>query len=315
MDVQCISRECAFSESSLTLLTRQQESSAFQIDSPAGTNSRPISIRRNNRTAIVKGPSYTQPPQLLWTLPQKRSNQTLALERVEPERSHPRAFSGIHSAKRFKGPITPPLPSPLSSCNNVVTTGLSRPLLDFSEAKSLSPERAEPAESTGDQLDSDRPKTLRSPFEYTKELVTSQVDPNAKNDIHRFNPNGPVRSEKSSGYIYYAPTNPSNKTNQALDAHRRVPRRQLSYGDPPSKTGPRSLHKTTGSRELRYDAERHAEDFTLDSWSDRALNPSAAGPYRSELMRSEPRLWLDLAEQEDTIQEAVSILKRQEMQT
>ena len=311
MDARHISRDYPFSESSLTLLTSQQDSSAFKFDFPAGTNSRPSSTE-HNRTTVVGERSYPQPLHLLWTLPQKRSNQTLASGRFgDPEESHPRAISGIYSAKRLKGRITPPLPN---ACNNVVT--ISRPLLDLSEAKTVSSVQADPAEAaSGKQLDFDRPKTLRSPFEYTQGLLTiSQVDSTANNDIQRFDPNRPMSSEDSSAYILYAPSNPSDKINQTLDANRRVPRRQLSYGDPPSKPGPRTLHKSTGSWELRHDAERHAEEHDLDSWSDSTSNASAARSDHSEPIRSKPRLWLDLSEEKDKIQEAVSILKPQETQ-
>lgn len=309
MDVQRISREYVFSDSTPALLTKRQDLSAFQFNFPAGTNSRPISARSKNRTTVVEEQSFPQPLHRLWTLPQKRSNQSLALGIVgDPEGSHPRAFSGNYSAKRLKGPNTPPIPSP---CSNVVTT--SRPLLDLSETKTASPPQANPAEATGSQLEFDRPKTLRSPFEYTQGLVNSgQPDLTANNENQRFDPNRRMRGKNSSAYIYYAPMNPSDKTNQTLDAHRRVPRRQLSYGDPPRKPGPRTLHKSTGSWELRHDAERHAVDYDLDSWSDSTSNASAARPYHSEPMRSKPRLWLDMSEEKDKIQEAVSILKLQE---
>lgn len=306
MDVRQIPKQHLFSESSHTLLTSQQKFSAFQLDIPSGTNSRPTRTGHNNATTMMEKGNHPQPPQLLWSLPQKRSNQSLTSGRVvDSDESNPRAFSGIYPAKRFKGPITPPLPSPPSSCNKVVTTRLSRPLLDFSEEKIVSLEGAVPAEATADQLDSDRSKTLRSPFEYTKELVASQVDSAAENDIQRSDSN-------RSGYIYYAPMNASDNTNQILDAHRRVPRRQLYYGDPLSKPESRSLHKKTGSWELRREAERYAEDYKLDTWLDTTLESSAARPCHSEPTRSKHRLWLDLTEQKDKIQEAVSMLKLQE---
>lgn len=311
MDVQHISRKHAFSETSLPLLTSQQELSAFQFDFPAGTNSSAVHTGHNDRTTIVEERSYPQPPHLSLTLPQKRPNHSLISGRVgDLEESHPGVFSGVYPAKRLKGLIPPPLPSRLSSCNSVVTTGLSQPSLDFSELNIVSLERADPAEVTGDRLNSDRPKILRSPFEYTPELVNSQSDPIAEKDIQRFDPNRRVRSGKSSGYTYYAPTNPFDKTTQTLDTLRRVPHRQLSYGgDSPSKPGPRSLHKTTGSRELRHDAERDAEDYDLGSWSDTTFNASAARPCYSESTRSKARLWLDLSEEKVNIQEAVSMQK------
>ena len=309
MDVQRISRGCNFPESSHTLLTNQQGLYAFQVDFPTAVNGRPSSTRQNP-SAVVKERSYSQSPHLLWTLPQKRSNQSLTLEGFGDLEDHLRASSGIYSAKRLKGPTTAPLPDPPSSYEIANTIGLSRPSLDSSDSETVSPERAAPGEFPGDQLHPERPKALRSPFEYTQRLVTSHVDPNAKKDIQLLDANKTVPSEKSSRYIYYAPTNCYNKPDQAFGMHRKVPNRQLSYGDPSREIAPRCLHKTKGSRELRHEAERHAEDYDFELCSDSTQDASAARPYYSKDTWSKPRLWLDLSEQEDTIQEAVSILKQ-----
>lgn len=300
MDAQQISKEYTLSKSSLILLSSQQDLSAYHLGCPADTSNRPVSTRGNNRITVTEEGIYPKPP---WTLPQKRSNRGLTSGGVgDPEESHPRGYS----AKRLKGPITPS-PSPRSSYKKIPTIELSRSCLDFSGANTALQERADPAEAISDHLDSERPKTLRSPFEYMQVLVTSQVDPPANDEVQQFNSSRPVRSDNPSGYIYYAPTNLSDKTNYA---HRRVPRRQLSYGDPPSKPGPRSLHKTPGSWGLRHEAERHAEEYDLDSWSDSTSNASAARTYHSEPIRSKPRLWLDLSEQKDKIQEAHAITIR-----
>ncbi len=309
-NMQHIPREYAPSESSLTFSTNKQESGAFRFDFPAGTNSRPVSTVHNNRPTIVRGRSYPQSSCLLWSLPQKRSNQSSTSGRAgEPKESHPRAFIGIHSAKRLKGRTTPPLSSPLSSCNGVVTAGLPQSLLNFSEAETVSLERADTAENTDNHLETYTPKTLQSPFEYTQELVASQVKPNAKKDPRRFDPKSQLLSRKSAGYIYFAPTNPSEKAKHLFDAHRKVPGRQLSYGDSPSKPVPRCLHKSTASWELRHEAERHTHDYNLESRSDSTLNAFTARPYQSEPIRCKPRLRLDLSQRKDEIQEAVSILK------
>ena len=309
MDVQHISRGCNFTASSHTWLTNQQGLYAFQVDFPTGMNGRPSSTGQKP-SAVVKERSYSQSPHLLWTLPQKRSNQSLTSERFGDLEAHPRVSSGIYSAKRLKGPTTAPLPDPPSSYDSSNTTRLSRPFLNLFDSKTVSPERSAPAEFPGDQLDPDRPKALRSPFKYTQRLVGSHVDPNAKKDIQRRDANETEHSEKSSRYIYYAPTNCYNKPDQAFGVHRRVPSRQLSYGDPSREIAPRCLHKTKGSWELRHEAERHAEDYNLELCSDSTLDASAARPYHSKGNWSKPRLWLDLSEQDDTIQEAVSIMKQ-----
>ena len=309
MDVQRISRGCNFTESSQTWLTNQQGLYALQVDLPTGMNGRPSSTRQNP-SAVMKERSCSQSPLVLWTLPQKRSNQSLTSERFGDLEAHPNASSGIYSAKRLKGPTTAPLPDPPSSYDSAYTTRLSRPLLDSFDSETVSPERAAPPEFPGDQLDPDRPKALRSPFEYTQRLVTSHVDLNAKRDIQRRDANETMHSEKSSRYIYYAPTNCYNKPDQAFGVHRKIPNRQLSYGDPSREMAPRCLHKSKGSWELRHEAERHAEDYNLEMCSDSTLDASAARPYHSKGKWSKSRLWLDLSEQEDTIQEAVSIMKQ-----
>lgn len=307
MDVQRISRGCNSTASSHTLLTNQQGLYAFQVDFPTGMNGRPSSTGQNP-SAVVKERSCSQSPHLLWTLPQKRSNQSLTSERFGDLEAHPRASSGISSAKRLKGPTTAPLPDPPSSYDIANTTRLSRPFLDSFDSETVSPERAAPAEFPGDQLNPDRPKALRSPFEYTQRLVTSHIDPNAKKDIKHLDANETVPSEKSSRYIYYAPTNCYNKPDQGV--HFKVPSRQLSYGDPSREIAPRYLHKTKGSWELRHEAERHAEDYNLELCSDNTLDTSATRPYPSEGKWSKPRLWLDLSEQEDMIQEAHAVTIR-----
>lgn len=186
MDIQHVSRD---PKSSFTLLTTRQESPAVPFRSPASTNNGPVRTRHNNRTTIVENRSYPQPSRLLWSLPHKRSNQSSTSGRFgDPEEFSPRAFSGIYSAKRLKGPATPPLSNSISSCNDVITTGFSRPLLDLSEAKTLLPERVAYAKAIDDRFESDRPKILRSPFEYTQDLVTSRITATATTDNQRTDP-------------------------------------------------------------------------------------------------------------------------------
>ena len=310
MNFQHLSRELTHLESSPSS-NSQRESRAFQFGFPAAMNAKPVCTGSDHE--ITNQQIFLKSPCSICSLPQKRSNPSLASERVgDLEASYSRAISGFYSAKRLKGSITPPLSSTFSSWDNSgVSTGISQPMLGFPQVKTVLPKRAQPAEATDDQLESDCGKTLQSPFEYTPELGTSHDKPTARNGIQLFDSRGSLRDGNSSAYIYFAPTNPCDKTNQALEAHPQVPRRQLSYGGPrdqPSKPGPRSLHKSTGSWELRCEAERHAKDCNLGYLSDKLLNASTARAYHSEPMRSKPRLWLDLSLQKDKIQKAVRIL-------
>ena len=297
MNTRHISREYAFSKPSPTFLRTQQELRPLPLSFPASTKGGPACTERNDRRTVEER-SYPQPPRLLWSLPQKRPNQSQTSEGVEdPEESHSKALSGIYSAKRLKCPATPPLTSPISSCNSVVTTDSPRPLLDLLDAETLLTEREDHTDDY--QLESNCLKTLSSPFKYTQQLVTSHTDPIAKNgtNLHR-----PLRDGNPPGYIYFAPTNPSDKANQAV-----VPRRQLSYRGPASNPGPRPLHKSTGSEVLRHDAKQQAEDYSNESRSYSTPNASVPRPYDSEPIRSKPRIRLDLSEQKDDVQEAVSI--------
>ena len=312
MDTQQLSRKRSFSGSFLTLPTAQQQFRAFQSRVPVGTNGRPVRTGQSYWTTVVENRNNRQHSRLLWSLPQKRSNQNPSLGSVGgQEQSNTRAFSRVYSTKRLKGPITPPLSSPVASCERVAPSSLSRPLLSIFEAKTRSQEQVGSAEATDDLLGIAHPKYLQSPFEYTQDPITRRINQSAEDCIQRIDHNEPLYRENSSRYFYFAPTNPSDKTNQALNAPHMVPRRQLLYVDPTSKPRPRSLHKSTGSRELRHEAKRHAEDCNIQPRSDSTL---IAKPYHSEPIRSKPRPRLDLSEQKDEIKKAVSISKVHEMQ-
>lgn len=312
MDSQQLSRKSSFSGSFLTLPTAQRKSCAFQSSAPVGTNGRPVRTGHSDRTTVVENRSNRQHSRLLWSLPQKNPNQNPSLGMVGgPGQSDTRAFSGVYATKRLKGPTTPPLSSPVASCDRVAASGLSRPLLNISEANTQSLERVDSAEATNNRLGIAHPKCLQSPFEYIHDPVARRISQTPRNYIQRIDHNEPLRNENSSGYFYFSPSNPSDKANQALDAPHMVPRRQLSYVDPPSKPRPRSLHKSTGSRELRHEAKRHAEECNIQLRSESTLT---ARPYHSEPIRSKPRLRLDLSEQKDEIKKAVSISNLHETQ-
>ena len=307
MDTLQLSRKRSFSGSFLTLPTAQQESRAFQPSVPVSTNGRPSRTEHSDWTTVVENRNSRRHSRLLWSLPQKGSNQNPSLGSVGgQEPSNTRAFSGVYSTKRLKSPITPPLSSPVALCKPVAPSGLSRPLLNIFEAKTQSQEQVDSAEATDDLLRIGHPKGLQSPFEYTQDPITRRINQSAKDGIQRIDHDEPLYRESSSRYFYFAPTNPSDKTNQALNAPHMVPRRQLLYVDPTSKPRPRSLHKSTGSWELRHEAKRHAEDCNILPRSDSTL---IARPYHSEPIRSKPRPRLDLSEQKDEIKKAVSISK------
>ena len=284
--------------------------SSLDFGFPAGTDRKPISTEHDNKITMVGNRDHPQSPRLLRSLPQKRSNQSLTSgSSRDSSESRPGAFPSSYSVKRFKGPITPPSSSPLTSCKSVVTAGFSRPLPDFPEAEPL---LLEQADAINDQLESDRPKPLRSPFEYSRELATNQINQNAKRDIQRFGSRRPLLSGNSLRYMYFAPTNFSDT--QALNTPCRVPHRQLLYHDTSSKSGPRFLHKSTGSWGLRHEAERHA-DYNLACRSNSTSYASTDRSYQSEPKWSISRLWPELLDKENEIQEAVSIQKLVRRQT
>ena len=271
----------------------------FYMGSPVGTNSRPTHPRDSDRITVVENRSYPQPPRLLSSLSQTKLNENSSSEAVgSPRNSDTGAFSGVYSAKRLQGPSLPSFVNQVkfsvsnifASCNGVATSGLLPPLLNISDANSLLLEQVDYAEVTDDQLGSGHTKTLQSPFEYTQEPITSRIDLTPKTCIQRIDPNGTLHSGSSSRYVYFAPTDRSDKTNQASDAHRIIPRRQLSYPDPPSKPRPRFLHKSTGSWKLKHEAGRHVEDCKIRPRSNRTLHGKF---YHSEPIRRNSRFWLD----------------------
>ena len=293
------------SNSPLTILTSNQELRAFQFSHPDGTNSRLVGTGyNNNRTSFVEERSS-----LMWPMPQKRPSQTLSSGSVEDlEEIQPKVFSGNHLAKRSKVPTTRPFSS------STIMSSLSRPSLDIAKAKTVLPEQTDSVKATEDQFESDRSRTLRSPFKYTQEFVDSQVNSGARKDTQLFDPKAPSPKSRTSRYMYFAPMNPSVTTVLAADAYGRVPRRQLSYGTSSSKPRPRSLHKSNGSWELRHEAERHVENHKIETRSNSVLDAPLIRPYQDEHIRSKARLWLDSSEQRDDIQEAVSIPKPEKAQ-
>lgn len=151
-------------------------------------------------------------------------------------------------------------------------------------------------------------KALLSPIRFSPQSEGNGCQLSATEPDPISTPAPPKHSDKPSRYIFYSPKNPSEKRSEklfhVLDPQRKVPRRQLSYGEPLSTPKPRSLHKTTALPELRHKAGWEPDD-EHDSWFDGALKASAVRPWYSEPTRTKPRLWLDLAEGEK-IQEAVS---------
>lgn len=85
------------------------------------------------------------------------------------------------------------------------------------------------------------------------------------------------------------------------------PRRQLLYGEALSTPEPRWLHRSKGSMELRNKANRLSLDVDRVSRLHDAPKVSALKPFNSEPSRREPRLWTNVPEDEDSIEEAVCL--------
>ncbi len=85
------------------------------------------------------------------------------------------------------------------------------------------------------------------------------------------------------------------------------PRRQLLYGEALSTPEPRWLHRSKGSMELRNKADRLSLDIDRVLRLHDAPKVSALKPFNSEPSRRDPRLWTNVPEDGDSIEEAVCL--------
>ena len=86
-----------------------------------------------------------------------------------------------------------------------------------------------------------------------------------------------------------------------------APSRRLSYGEPLDVIEARSLRQSTGSTKLPSEARWGANDKSCGTWVDDIMKAQAQQTYHSEPSRRKNRLWLDLVEDDEEIEEAVRV--------
>ena len=257
---------------------------------------------RDLRSTLAERRSCPHPAPLI--LPRKRSIRSLAPEYTQDvQTSRSSSSPPYRSVKRTKEAALPLLS--LQSVDTIEDTvdGPSSPLESPRTPEDRTTGRAHSA-----SIDSNREftsaKPLRSPIRFIpgfhahNTAITSTTP--TKTPEHKSS----SVSEKSR-YRYYGPTNPSDQVERFSPGCGRVPRRQLSYGDPK----PWSLHRATGSQELRLKAGLEADNYDSFYWSDNTavgLNTVKPKEWYSEPTRPKPRLWLDLVDDGEPIEEAVS---------
>lgn len=146
-------------------------------------------------------------------------------------------------------------------------------------------------------------------FDFSKPLLSPiRLTPSPESQVwDRVYSEPSPKDNGSSTYLFYPPRNPADRTIQASDFHRNIPRRQLYYGEPVRTPKRKSLHRATGSHELRRRAGWKTDDDRFGSWSKGSLKASVTRPWFSEPARSKPWLWLGLVEEGEVIGEAVQV--------
>ena len=94
-----------------------------------------------------------------------------------------------------------------------------------------------------------------------------------------------------------------------------APSRRLSYGEPLDMIEARSMRKSTGSTEHHGKLGWLARDKSCDIWVDDTMRAQASRTYHSEPSRRKNRLWLDLVEDDEEIEEAVGVPDHVRLQT
>ena len=257
---------------------------------------------RDLRSTLAERRSCPHPAPLI--LPRMRSIRSLAPECTQDvQASRSSSSSPYRSVKRTKEAVLPLLSLKFADTIEDTADGPSSPLESPETPEDRTTGRAHSA-----SIDSDRgfmsAKPLRSPIRFIPGFhahntpITSTIP--TKTPEHNFS----SVSEKSR-YRYYGPTNPSDQVERFSPGCDRVPRRQLSYGDPK----PWSLHRAAGSQELRRKVGLEADNPDSFCWSGNTavgLNTVKAKEWYSEPTRPKPRLWLDFVDDGGPIEEAVS---------
>ena len=257
---------------------------------------------RNLRSSLAERRSCPHPTP--FTLPRKRSIRSLAPEHAQDaQTSRSSSSPPFRSVKRTKEAALP-LRSPQPADTNKDSADQLTSLLESPKPPKDETTGRVHLASIDRQSELISPKSPRSPFQFIPRLHAYETAITSTAPTKTLEPKSSASSEKSI-YQYYGPANPSDQVERLSQGCGRVPRRQLSYGDPK----PWSLHRTTGSRELRLKASLEAEDNDSFFWGNDTTvgsDTERAKSWYSEPTRPKPRIWLDLVDDREPIEEAVS---------
>ena len=247
-------------------------------------------------STLAERRSFMAASQLI--LSRKRSIRSLVSEHVQnAQASDARPPSPSRPSKRTKEPRTPLTPCHQHLRDHESITDAPRPLL-----QSFGPVKACAAEQEASLKYRSKPaslRTLSSPIKFKGSLESFATNPDQ--DLMDHSGLG-----DQSKYLYCPPTNSSDGTQRFSRLHDSGPYRRLSYGELPNSFDSRVFHKTTAFRDLSRKASLHVKDNNC--FSPYHQNPEAiqAKPRDSEYSQPKPRLWLDLAEDEE-IEKMVSL--------
>ena len=276
---------------------------SFALQSPTWNQEGPYQYAHCSHqgcgSALAERRSFMASSHLIFS--RKRPIRSLVAEHVQnAQASDARSPSPSRPSKRTKEPRATLSPRPQHSRADESANDTSRPLLQPSgPAKACAAEEYQQA-SLSYQSKSAGLRTLSSPI-----IIKGSLESFAPNPKQNFIDHSALADQ--SKYLYYPPTNPSEGPHRFSRAHDGGPYRRLSYGAPPGTPDPGVSHKRTESPDPRRKASLHEkEKGCLCSYNQ---NPEAiqAKSWNSEPSQTMPRLWLDLAEEEE-IHERVSLL-------
>ena len=228
----------------------------------------------------------------------KRSIRSLVSEHVQnAQASDARPPLPSRPSKRTKEPRTPLSPRRQHLRDHESANDAPRPLL-----QSFGPVKACAAEQEAPLKYQSKPaslRTLSSPIKFKGSLETF-----ATNSDRDFMDHSALGDQ--SKYLYCPPTNSSAGAQRSSRLHDSGPYRRLSYGEPPHSLDSRVFHKTTASRALKRKASLHLKDNNCFSLYHQNPEAIQAKPWISESSQPKPRLWLDLAKDEE-IEKMVSL--------
>ena len=228
----------------------------------------------------------------------KRSIRSPVSEHVpNAQASDARPASPSRLSKGTKEPRTPLSPRPQHLRDHESVDDAPRPLL-----QSFGPVKACAAEQEASLKHQSKPASLRklsSPIKFKGSLESFAT--NLDLDIVDHSALG-----DQSKYLYCPPANSSGGTQRFSHLHDSGPYRRLSYGEPANSSDSRVFHKTTASRHLRRKASLRVKDNNCFSLYQQNPEAIQAEPWNSEYSQPKPRLWLDLAEDEE-IEKMVSL--------